>query len=66
MDDDTFKSELYNRMSTAEAAADTLWVISGSIEELKEKLNPGSSCEQAFSRCMEAIGKLAETLETGG
>ena len=63
MDDDTFIRELYERMSTAERAADTLWVIRGSVEELKVKLNPRHNIERQFSECLNAIEELAESLK---
>jgi hypothetical protein len=60
MDDDTFKNELYERLSTADRAADTLWVINGSLDALKEKLNPRHGFERVFNRCQKAICELAE------
>jgi hypothetical protein len=66
VDDDTLKKELYYRTSTPERAVNSLWEISGSIESLKEKLNPGPKAEQDFQRCLKAIGDLAERLGSGG
>jgi len=66
MDDDTFQRELYARMSTAERAADVLWVIHGALDGLKEKLNPGPAAEHGFYKCLEAMSELAERLKSGG
>jgi hypothetical protein len=48
MDDDTFKNELYRRLSTVDRAADTLGVINGSLEALREKLSLRHSVERHF------------------